>query len=102
MLIVSPILHNPYSRSAAAIEVELEAALAASSALQACLAFRVRASYEPKTPLLVTDVVEGSEVSEMRLRLAVSTAFEKRFVGLSELLDASLRRKTCPLLLLAA
>lgn len=74
--------------------------------------FRVRAECQPAAPLLVVDmvvdsddcggsnrVVEGSPRTA-HMRLAVSPGFEDSFVPLRELLEWSLRSKTCLLLLL--
>lgn len=89
-------------------EAELEAALAAADALQSTPSFRVRTAFDSMAPLLMADVVLGADNAGVqdprtaRHRLAVSQGFAECFVPLRELLGLSLRRKTCPLLLLAA
>jgi hypothetical protein len=85
--------------------------MAASAALRTTAVFQVRAGCEPAAALLMVDVVEdgedpagggGGTPPAAQQRLAVNAIFEERFVTMPELLETSLRRKICPLLLLAA
>lgn len=111
-----PITFAFISRNAT-IDEELQSALAASDALKTGLAFRARTQCEPTVSFIAIDVVavedEGGGKSEdeadgvggqaaARVRIAMSAGFEDRFMSLPQLLEWSLRHKTCPLLLLAA